>query len=128
MKEQTAGIKQGKVWGTTNSLFCHNNVECHLIGFEKGGYCSLHYHQKKWNRFIVLDGILEVVIFRNDDDGNEFEDCTYLIEGQMIDVPPGLRHNFKALENGSALEIYWVDLDTDDIIRNGSTGGMKNAD
>jgi hypothetical protein len=39
-------------------------------------------------------------------------------------VPPGDFHRFEALEDTQALEIYWVDLKENDIVRE-DHGGLK---
>ena len=117
------GISQGKVWGTTRSLFCHNNVECHLIDFKKGGYCSQHVHRSKYNRFVVLRGVLQVLQWANSN--SDVPDVTILSGGDVCDVAPGIMHCFEAESDGEAIEIYWSDLDPDDIDRCGTCGGKK---
>lgn len=119
-----SGMKEGKVWGTTQALFCHNNVECHLIHFAKGGYCSTHKHKNKYNRFIVIRGRLKISVTKYNVPHSAVLDETILEVGQITDVAPDVEHKFEALEDGSAIEIYWVDLDPNDIERNGSQGGI----
>jgi len=112
---------QGKVWGYTCPLFFRNNVEVHFIKIKKGGYCSLHAHKTKFNQFIVFDGKLEVIV--NKDYGNGFlEDKTILERNQSCIVPPGENHRFVALEETTALELYWVELNQNDIIRQDQGG------
>jgi quercetin dioxygenase-like cupin family protein len=114
---------QGKVWGYTSSLFNKNNVEIHLLQADKGGYCSKHYHKSKYNRFFVIKGILKITVWK--DYGTEtLEDVTILGTGMECTVPPGDFHRFEALEDTDALEIYWVDLRENDIVRE-DHGGMK---
>ncbi len=110
---------QGKVWGVTHELFNLNNVEIHHIEVEKGGFCSKHYHQTKYNRFIVLDGHLKITTWRNG-----LEDITYLFTGQECTVPPGEYHMFEALQDTTALEVYWVELKQNDIVRTNSGGKL----
>lgn len=112
---------QGKVWGHTYALFNKNNVEVHYLTAKKGGYCSEHWHTKKYNKFIVIEGELKITVWN---DG--VEDVTLLAEGEELTVKPGLRHKFEALENSAALEIYWVELEEDDIIRE-TVGGMMGG-
>lgn len=107
---------QGKVWGTSYPLFNKNNVEVCGISIRKGGYCSKHLHQTKYNKFIVNKGRLKITIWK--DYGKEIlEDITILREGMEHTVPPGEYHMFEALEDTEALEIYWVELETHDIKR-----------
>lgn len=120
---QAIGPIQGKVWGTTQVLFAHNSVECHKIEFKSGGFCSKHLHLQKSNRFVVLSGELIVEVFQ--DDGTV--DVTRLMPGQATDVPPGVLHKFTCPTDGVALEMYWCELDPQDIVRE-DTGGMTNAD
>ena len=114
------GAIQGKFWGSTRCFFENSTSEVHYIEANKGGYCSRHYHQDKWNRFIVLEGKLKITIYKESD-----EDVTVLTDGMFSDVPPGVEHRFEALENSKALEVYWVnDLDPKDIVRK-DTGGSE---
>ncbi len=114
------GSRQGKVWGITQLLFAFNGIECHRIHAIKGGYCSKHSHKHKWNRFIVLSGQLVVRLFH----GLGKIDETILASGHVTDVPPGVLHQFEALEDTEALEIYWTVLEADDIDRE-SEGGVR---
>ena len=52
--------KQGKVWGQTQPLFNKNNVEIHRIETNKGGFCSKHKHEFKYNCFYVEKGKLKI--------------------------------------------------------------------
>jgi len=117
------GPRQGKLWGTTQMAFAYNGTEAHAITVEQGGYCSRHFHEHKWNRFLVLSGKLAVRIFWGTDDNKVDE--TVLMPGQVTDVPPGVRHEFEGLEDTLAVEFYWTVLDAGDIDREGSQGGMK---
>ena len=115
------GASQGKFWGSTRCLFVNESCEMHCFEANKDGYCSKHYHENKWNRFVVLSGRLKVIIFK--DSG---QDETILTAGMFSDVPPKVDHKFEALEDTTALEIYWTDgLDPSDIVRKDS-GGMKS--
>ncbi len=114
---------QGKVWGETVPLFNQNNVEVHFVKIKKGGYCSKHCHKAKYNKFLVLHGELKVSIWK--DYGTEtLEDISIVRTGQECTVSPGDFHRFEAIEDTQALEIYWVDLRVDDIVRQ-DHGGMK---
>lgn len=115
------GPRQGKVWGTTQLGFAYNGTEAHGIVVTKGGYCSRHSHRTKWNRFQVLSGQLEVLLFRTE---TEY-DKTIIGAGQITDVPPGIVHAFEALEDTIAVEYYWTVLDTEDIDRHGTEGGTR---
>ena len=114
---------QGKVWGTTQCLFSSDTTALHRIKIKKGGFCSEHEHSFKWNRFIVLSGKLLVKIF-NDKEEKDLIDQTELTDGMVTDVHPKFYHIFEALTDVDALEVYWVSLDPDDIVRR-TTGGLK---
>ncbi len=109
----------GKTWGKTSPIFSKNNVEIHRIEVKKGGYCSKHLHEKKFNAFFLESGSLEVLIWKND---YNLCDATFLEPGQMTVVTPGEYHLFKALEDSVVYEIYWVELEAGDIVRK-SVGG-----
>lgn len=121
-------IIQGKVWGVTTPLFNKNNVELHIAKINKGGYCSKHLHKFKYNRFIVLEGKLKVTIWKNY--GTEIlEDVSILDHSQECTVSPGDYHKFEALEDTTALEVYWVELSEADIHRqdHGGINGTSNV-
>jgi len=117
-------IIQGKVWGYTTPLFNKNNVELHIAEIRKGGYCSKHKHKFKFNRFVVLKGKLKITIWK-DYGTDTLQDVSILGISQECTVPPGDFHKFEALEDTTVLEIYWVDLNENDIVRE-DHGGMLN--
>ena len=116
------GPVQGKIWGTTQCIFRHNNVEMHRIRVDAGGFCSEHRHNHKWNRFFIISGKIKITIFRENG-----QDETVLTDGQCTDAYPDGYHVFEALEDTDAIEIYWVTLDPDDIERR-TTGGKRGAE
>jgi len=111
---------QGKVWGLTQEVFKNSNFEIHRIEVNKGGYCSKHKHNHKINAFFIEKGKLNIKIYQTDYD---LVDDTIASAGELSIVKPGLYHEFEALENTIAYEIYWVDLNHDDIERD-SVGGV----
>jgi len=113
--------KQGKVWGSTQPLFFKNNVEIHRIETNKEGYCSKHKHDFKYNCFYVESGKMKITTWKNDYD---LVDETILHSGEATTVPPGEYHMFEALEDTVCYEIYWVELNSDDIKRE-NVGGSK---
>ena len=116
--------QQGKVWGTTQELFACDNVEVHRIEVRAGGYCSSHYHAHKHNLFYVESGTLDITVTQHDGTA----DKTRLSEGEMCEVPPMLVHQFEAIRETVALEIYYVEpLEiSEDIVRR-SAGGIRNT-
>jgi len=110
---------EGKVWGSTCPLLQTPAIEIHEIKINSGGFCSTHAHQSKINAFYVLEG--ELIIRRHKDYG--LVDETHLFMGDMCVVPAGEKHSFHAYEETEALEIYWAELNHQDIIRD-DVGGV----
>ena len=109
----------GKVWGKTANIFSNPNFEVHRIEVNKGGYCSKHKHKYKFNAFYVESGELEIIIYKNDYD---LVDTTVLKAGDMTIAKPGEYHSFKANAKTICYELYWVELNHNDIERE-SVGG-----
>lgn len=114
----------GKYWGTTRQVFFQNNVEIHYLVVVPGGYCSEHHHQMKFNRFVVTRGRLQVNVWKSGAEQRPdqvilqpFDECT---------IRPGVIHQFRNpyQEPCELLEIYWTQLDPQDIERR-SVGGQN---
>lgn len=114
-------MKAGKVWGETFALFDKNNVEIHRIAIKAGGFCSKHKHEHKWNQFFLESGELQIEVWKSEYD---LCDITRLRAGETMSVRPGEYHQFIALSDVVAYEIYWVELDSGDISRE-IVGGSK---
>lgn len=106
--------KSGKIWGSTQLLFNKNNVEIHRIEINQNTRCSKHKHDHKYNMFFVESGKILVKEWKNEYD---LIDETILDSGQMCVVSPGTYHEFHGLENSIVYEIYFVELNSNDIIR-----------
>lgn len=120
-----AGAVQSKFWGQTQGIFVGPKSEVHYLEIEKGGYCSEHCHEYKWNRFFVIEGELDVIVYRLNG-----EDITTLRAGQFTDVSPGVYHKFDCKKDTKCLEVYWIDetnLDPCDIKRK-NFGGKKPSE
>lgn len=113
---------QAKKWGTTEQIYCMNNVEIHRIEIVKNGYCSKHVHEYKFNKFYVETGVLQIDVW---DEGGI--STTTIKTGQSTAVEPKLYHKFTALEKTVAYEIYWVQLFSEDIIRE-TIGGIHDPE
>ncbi len=114
-------MKQGKYWGATE-LVTHNSAfEFHAIEIKAGGFCSEHKHETKSNGFYVVSGRLLIRVWTSH---AEKPDETVLTAGQYMEVKPGLFHQFEALEDVSALELYWAAYNPDDIERR-TVGGVR---
>jgi len=113
--------RNGKVWGVTQCIHVGPYSETHYLEINKGGFCSNHCHKYKWNRFYIINGILQVTMYKENG-----EDVTVLEKGMATDVPPGIFHRFKCLEDCRCLEVYWIDdLNPFDIDRK-DDGGISS--
>ena len=104
----------GKVWGKTNFIFGNGALEFHRIETVKGGVCSEHKHRFKWNGFFVESGKLLVRVWK---ESYDLVDETVLGPGEFTKVAPGEFHQFEALEDTVAFELYWAEFDHNDIDR-----------
>ena len=109
----------GKVWGDTSVLVQNSNVELHKINVKAGFRCSEHKHEHKWNGFYVVSGLLEIYVRKNDYD---LTDVTTLRAGDFTSVRPGEFHWFNCIEDCLALEVYYPEALSEDIVRR-SVGG-----
>jgi len=109
----------GKVWGDTSVLIQNSNVELHKINVKAGFRCSEHKHEHKWNGFYVISGLLEIHVRKNDYD---LIDVTTLRAGNFTAVRPGEFHWFQCIEDCVALELYYPEALSEDIVRR-SVGG-----
>ena len=113
----------GKIWGVTENVYSNHNFEFHRIEVNKGGYCSKHKHEHKYNGFFVESGKLKVLVWKTSYD---LIDETEISAGQFHIVPPGEYHKFEALEDTIAFELYWAGFDSNDIVRD-KQGGRNGA-
>lgn len=107
-------MRSGKVWGTTELVEANGALEFHRIEMVKGGVCSKHMHEFKWNGFFVESGKLIVRVWQKDYD---LVDETIIGPGQYTKVKPGLYHQFECLEDGVVFELYWAEFNHNDIKR-----------
>ena len=114
-------MKAGKVWGTTELIHANGAMEFHRIDIEPHTYCSKHKHSFKWNGFYVVSGALQILVWKNNYD---LVDSTILYPGEFTAVAPGEYHQFKALEETLAFELYWAEFNHNDIQRE-SVGGKQ---
>lgn len=112
----------GKIWGTTETIEANPSLEFHRIAIKAGGVCSKHIHKHKWNGFYVVSGKLQLSVWKSNYD---LIDVTILEAGQYTKIAPGEYHQFEALEDTEAFEIYWVEFNHDDIQRESSGYMLK---
>lgn len=104
----------GKVWGKTQQVLANGVLEFHRIEAKKGTRCSKHLHKWKWNGFFCESGQLLIRVWKNDYD---LVDDTLLNPGDFTQVKPGEYHQFIAMEDTVAFELYWAEFDHNDIVR-----------
>ena len=92
------GNKAGKIWGQTELILANSSCEFHRIDFVKGGVCSKHKHEWKWNGFYVVSGEMKIRVWQKDYD----------------------------LVDETILELYWAEFRHNDIIRE-SVGHLKSS-
>lgn len=111
-----------KLWGMNRIMHLNGSFQACHISIKKGGYCSNHRHERKWNQFYVVSGLLAIQSYR--EDKKTVETIYYIGPGQSIMVQPGVNHKFHAMEDTEAIEIYSTSVSDDDIVRE-DTGGMS---
>jgi mannose-6-phosphate isomerase-like protein (cupin superfamily) len=116
-------MKSGKVWGNTELLEANGVLEFHRINVKEGGVCSKHKHKYKWNGFFVERGALLIRVWKNNYD---LIDETIIRDGEYTKIAPGEYHQFEALKDTVAFELYWAEFDHDDIERE-TAGYSKNG-
>lgn len=118
-------LKSGKIWGWSAPLLTVSGVQIERIFIKKGGYCSVHAHIHRYNAFFMIDGQMEVDVWKND---YNLCDKTVLKQNDLTIVKPNEYHRFFALSDVNALEIYWTDpAVSEDIVRKLSGGITDSA-
>lgn len=105
-----------KVWGRTKELVDSPFYSKHELEIEAGGYCSLHFHKHRANRFVVVSGLIEIVEMFG-----PFITRTNLGPENTYDVPSLVPHMFIVHKTGAMFEEYYADRNEkvrrDDIVR-----------
>jgi len=105
---------EGKVWGKTRMLIANPFFEFYRIEITKGGVCSKHKHKHKINYFYIESGKLLIRVWKSN---YNLVDETILGPGDFTQVQPGEYHQFEALEDSLAFELYWAEFNHNDIER-----------
>lgn len=105
-----------KVWGRTKELVDSPFYSRHELEVVAGGYCSLHYHRERANRFRVVSGMIEIVEMFG-----PFVCRRKLGPENTYDVPSLVPHMFIVHKDGILYEEYFPDrggtVRRDDIVR-----------
>jgi hypothetical protein len=105
-----------KPWGKTKILEDSIYYSKHELIINQGGYCSLHYHTQKANKFILISGDVHIVeLF-----GPQI--CETKLEiNKPYSVASLVPHFFAAYTDSEMIEVYYPDrcgqLSHSDIIR-----------
>ena len=114
---------EAKVWGRTRQIVASEHYSKHQLELTEGGYCSLHYHKYRANKFTLISGKVEIVEFYG-----PIYHITELSSGMVHSVPSCVAHLFIVIEAGEMIEEYYSDrggiVDLTDIIRL-SEGGVE---
>ena len=101
-------MKAGKVWGQTELIEANGALEFHRIEMLKGGVCSKHLHEFKWNGFYVESGQMLVRVWQQDYD---LVDETMLYEGDYHKVKLlDFIINLNVLSSELVNELYWAEF------------------
>ncbi len=114
-----------KAWGRVHHVFDNDRAAVSVLHVEKGGYSSRHFHRHRVNRFVVVSGSIDVVLYSPTPSHHELV-RTRLQAGDVYDVTSNVVHRFEVVESGIVVEVYWPDarLSAEDIERL-DVGGMR---
>jgi quercetin dioxygenase-like cupin family protein len=103
--------KLEKIWGFRERLLETTTVVVDRLTLEKNSFCSWHYHEFKYNMFIVLEGELCLEL--------EGEERKWMIKDEHYIVDPKIKHRFITEEvPAKIMEVmYTKPVLEDDIIR-----------
>ena len=110
-----------KVWGVTTELFRNGKSSVHMLEIKQGGYCSEHRHAQKENIFYIIDGRLDIVMWK---EGKRT--INQLSAGSFMTVPIGVWHTFVAKTDVDCIEMYDYKYDGVDIERR-TVGGLDKT-
>lgn len=105
-----------KVWGVTREVIYTDFYAKYELSLITGGFCSLHYHEHRANRFWVRDATVEIIEWYGPKVVRHV-----LGPDNAYDVPSLVPHIFVAREGGFMVEEYYPDrgghVKRDDIVR-----------
>jgi hypothetical protein len=95
---------ENKDWGRTREVISSPFYSRHELEVLAGGFCSIHYHRERANRFLIMEGVIEIV---------EFFGPRYarhqLGPDNTYDVPSLVPHMFIVHRTGTMIEEYYPD-------------------
>jgi len=105
---------ENKVWGTTSKIHDNNLSKTSVLEIKRGGTCSWHYHEHRYNVFYVVSGKI-VVRWCPSKHGEKHE--LYLLPGNSLIIAPGESHEFMAMVDSIVVEVDYADNRPGDIVR-----------
>ena len=102
VREKKWGCEQ---WGRNSPLYCFK-----YLHIKKGWMVSLHYHEKKTETMVLLDG--NCYLWRNVDPEEPWE---RMLNGEAVDIYPYQHHSFLAVEDCIILEVSTQHFETDSV-------------
>lgn len=94
-----------KGWGFESWLVNNDKYCGKILFFKKGKRCSFHFHHEKTETFYCANGLLKVWYSIDDqfpnesDEPNDDRGIITLEEGDVFQVPVGLRHQMLGLKD-----------------------------
>jgi len=105
-----------KCWGSTELIVDSDLFQRHMLNVKRGGYCSIHYHEQRANRFFVVSGMIQVIALLGPNMSS-----VILTDSMQYDVPSMVPHMFGVYRDGIVIEDYWPDrggrVASEDIVR-----------
>jgi quercetin dioxygenase-like cupin family protein len=115
-------VRAQKPWGYELIWAQTDRYAGKILYIETGCRLSLHFHRRKEETFYLLSGRLHLELEAAD---GQMEHHV-LSEGQVIHIPPGLKHRMRALETCQILEVSTADLE--DVVRLQDDFGRAGTD
>jgi mannose-6-phosphate isomerase-like protein (cupin superfamily) len=100
-----------KPWGHEEIIECNDNYVVKRLFMKAGNRCSLQYHNKKHETFVVLSGKMKFYVGT---DVSSLEEKIFNT-GDFYVIPPGLVHRMEGIEDTFYLEASTSQLD--DVVR-----------
>jgi mannose-6-phosphate isomerase-like protein (cupin superfamily) len=95
---------ENKIWGSVCHVFQSDHAAVSILNVVAGFRCSRHRHKERANMFAVISGCIEVDYWHSDLAFTEV-----LGAGDSFTVPSGWVHQFRVIESGQVVEVYWPD-------------------
>ena len=90
---------RGEIWDLCNEQISHVGMITSRAGVSRAN----HYHKQSVQYTYILSGKFEVTFFPV----NAQQDAEKVLirEGDLIEIPPGIVHRFKAIEDSTMIEM-----------------------